>query len=283
MYKKKLEKDYYLKMKNGDIVKEDRDEMSPKTIEQDLRQEGFDDVPPLGTDEYAEYILKVSSQGLKTIAEEDLKKDDLTSKATDGIKKKFSKQEIQKILLITTGVVFVLVLIISVLTFASFKNTPTNSDSQGVSTSLSNKDLESLNFLIGVVKSSTVNSNSDYKEIKDVVLSKDISNSEVLRVKLENIKKSNQLNLDEIESLGKYIKKANYTEIIAGLSKRHVNLVEMCNELLESTSNQIHIYNEYAKKEHEILTEINVELARKLNDYNVKYELNNDGSIILNE
>lgn len=274
----KDDEDYYIKVDDGNIVKENK----TKDIDfiNDTIESQSDDMPHYNSPEYAEYISKINKDSLKEISMESVNNDNIALKIKDEANKKYSKKQIQVFIFVLISILF----IASIITVGfMFKSVSSSSSTTGTFIGNSSKDLEELDFLTKVIVASGENSLSNYDKLKEVAISKSNIDSNIYNIKIEEVKKLSQKDLDEINTLKDYITIRNYADIVDVLKLRYENTIELCNKMLTSTgSNLVSVYNNYAKVEIEIIDRLNREFMEKLDQFNISYEFK-DGSIILND
>lgn len=271
--------DYYIKLDEGNIVESSKSS-NHLDIMNDNNELNNEDIPHYNSPEYAEYISKINKDSLKEISMESVNNDNIALKIKDEANKKYSKKQIQVFIFVLISILF----IASIITVGfMFKSVSSSSSTTGTFIGNSSKDLEELDFLTKVIVASGENSLSNYDKLKEVAISKSNIDSNIYNIKIEEVKKLSQKDLDEINTLKDYITIRNYADIVDVLKLRYENTIELCNKMLTSTgSNLVSVYNNYAKVEIEIIDRLNREFMEKLDQFNISYEFK-DGSIILND
>lgn len=274
-----LGQDYYIKLDEGNIVESSKSS-NHLDIMNDNNELNNEDIPHYNSPEYAEYISKINKDSLKEISMESVNNDNIALKIKDEANKKYSKKQMQVFIFVLISILF----IASIITVGfMFKSVSSSSSTTGTFIGSSSKDLEELDFLTKVIVASGENSLSNYDKLKEVAISKSNIDSNIYNVKIEEVKKLSQKDLDEVNTLKDYITIRNYADIVDVLKLRYENTIELCNKMLTSTgSNLVSVYNNYAKVEIEIIDRLNREFMEKLDQFNISYEFK-DGSIILND
>ena len=271
--------DYYIKLDEGNIVESSKSS-NHLDIMNDNNELNNEDIPHYNSPEYVEYISKINKDSLKEISMESVNNDNIALKIKDEANKKYSKKQMQVFIFVLISILF----IASIITVGfMFKSVSSSSSTTGTFIGNSSKDLEELDFLTKVIVASGENSLSNYDKLKEVAISKSNIDSNIYNIKIEEVKKLSQKDLDEINTLKDYITIRNYADIVDVLKLRYENTIELCNKMLTSTgSNLVSVYNNYAKVEIEIIDRLNREFMEKLDQFNISYEFK-DGSIILND
>lgn len=271
--------DYYIKLDEGNIVESSKSS-NQLDIMNDNNEINNKDIPHYNSPEYAEYISKINKDSLKEISMESVNNDNIALKIKDEAKKKYSKKQIQIFIFALISILF----IASIITVGfMFKSVSSSGSTPDTFIGSSSKVLEEFDFLTKVVVASGENSISNYDKLKELAVSKNNIDSDIYNIKIEEVKKLSQKDLDEVNTLKDYITIENYVDIVDVLKLRYENIIELCNKMIISTSsNVISVYNNYAKVEIEIIDILNREFMNKLDQFNISYEFK-DGSIILND
>lgn len=263
--------DFYIKI-------DDKDEASLENNITDINflnkktEPQVDDIPHYNSPEYAEYISKISKEGLKEIAsEEDI---GIRSK----IKEKYSNKKIQLSIFVLIVILFLAIIIVGSSMVKSVSNT---SVSNNQSIELTNEGSKEFKFLIEVIALSGSDSVESYNTLKEFVTTKEKMGYEKYQNNIKSIKEKAQANLNDVNSLSSYIDVNNYKAIVACLKARYENTIELCDMLLDkNTSSAISTYNKYVLLEASIVDELNAAIVEKADNFNIDYEIE-DGKIIL--
>ena len=273
------QQDYYIKIDNGDIIEKDRLNNQLDIMNENIQSES-EYIPHYNSPEYAEYISKLNKDSLKEISMESVNNDNIALKIKDEAKKKYSKKQIQIFIF-----ALILVLFIASMITVGFmaKSVSQGESTSGIIAGSSAKDLEDFDFLASVVVASNKNSVSNYDKLKEYALSKSDVDSGLYNIKIEEVKKLSQKDLDEVSMLKDYINVENYSDITSLLELRYENTIALCDEMILSNGNDIvSTYNKYTKVEIDIIDTLNKEFMKKLDQFNIPYELK-DGAIVLND
>ena len=269
--------DYFIKIDDGDIVDQDK-EKNELYIMNDNKDEE-DALPHYNSPEYSEYMSKLNKDSLKEISMESVNNDSLTHKIKEEADEKYGKNKIQKFLFIAIAILFVA----SIATFGVILSGSNSSQSNLVGSNVSEKDLSDFDFLLKVTISSSNTSLQYYDELKEIAENKNTLNSNMYDTKLNEIKKSAEANLQEVNILNQYIDINNYNEIINLLKLRYENLIKVCNELSKTmVDNYKSIYNTYAKNEISVIESLNKEIVIKLDYFKIPYRIEGNAIVLDN-
>lgn len=265
------DEDFYIKINDGEIVTENKSD-SIDFIKENTIPEQVDDTPHYNSPEYAEYINRMNRESLREINSEDINNIEATSNIRKEIKEKYPKKKVQLCIFALIIVLFIAIVAVSGSMMKSVSNT-------NMQLSVVNEEFK---FLTDVVIASASDSIDSYDSLKELASTKDKLGYSEYKERIQSIKENAQRNLNDVNSLSSYIEVKNYKEIISCLEERYVNLINLCDSLLEARSeNTINTYNKYVPQEVSVIGNLNNAIIEKAEELNIDYKVENE-KIILN-
>ena len=267
----KDDEDFYIKINNGDIVTENKSN-NIDFINDNRNYEEVNNIPDYNSPEYAEYINRLNRESLRDINSEDVSNTESTINITKELKEKYPKKKIQ---LLIFGLIIVLFIAILGVSGSMMRSV---SDIKGVGTSATNEDFK---FITDVASASATDSIERYNNLKNIVSNKSSLNSYEYKKEIQAIKESAQNSLNDVHSLSSYINISEYSSIAEVLEKRYLNLIDLCDELLQVVNlNPVSTYNSYVTIESSIVDELNDSITKKASELNIGYKVDGNNIVI---
>jgi hypothetical protein len=247
---------------NDNLSKEDKDKYLHVNGRNFDRTLGIDDTDYNSDEEKAKYEEFYNKYQAK-----DDKKD-----KSEGIKNKLSKFNFKAIYFISSTVFFIIAIILS---FILISSKPDSID-------ITDGEFNDVEFMTRIIYLSGTNSKENYDKLKSITSIKNNKNSTTYNEMILDIRESFESNLIEINTLKDYVDEQTFEPEINLLRERCENAIKLCNEMISYNSGLTSIYNKYAQNEIEIVSQLNDELMKNLDEINIDYTYEN-GVIIIED